>query len=111
MPGQYSIKNTLEVLDFGFGIGGAIKSSQADGKIDANDLVNLIPLLPLAGPAFEDLSLVPKELGEMAEDEAKQVLDHCRPKVAGLISDEDLAKKVNAGLKVGLAMAEFLSVL
>lgn len=108
---MYSIQNTKEVLDFAFAGAGAVKSAMADGKISLEDLGYLMPVVMTAGPAFQDLGKVPKELGDLSEEEAKEVLEYASSKLGVLITDPQLKVKIDKALKVALALAEFLAVL
>lgn len=111
MSGQYGVKESKEVLDLGFAVGQALKNAKADGKVDVADLVYLLPAIQVAGPAMSNLALVPKELGELDAADAAELMSHASVKVAGLVDDEHKKKVVNAALKVGLAVAELVSVL
>ncbi len=111
MAGQYGVKESKEVLALGFALGGALKSAKKDGKIDVSDIVYLLPAIQASSAALADLSLVPKELGELDVAEAVELLNYAKGEVDGLVDDEQAKKVVNAALKVGLSVAELVSVL
>jgi hypothetical protein len=104
----YNIKNTKEVLDLAFAGGMAVKNALADGKIDLQDVGHLMPVIMLAGPALEDIALVPKEIGDLNAQEAQELMDYAKQKLDPILSDEALKAKINKGLKLGVSLAEFL---
>jgi len=108
---QYGVQETKEVLDLMFAGGGAVKSALADGKLDLNDLAYLMPVVMSAGPAFQDISKVPKELGDLDEDEAKDLVAYMSQKLGPLVPEPVLKEKIEKGLKLALSLAEFLIVL
>ena len=111
MEPTYGIKETKEVLDFMFAGAGAVKNSLADGKIDLNDLGHLMPVVLAAGPAFTDITKVPKELGDLTIVEAEAVMLHMSKRLNVLIDDAALRVKIDKALGVALSLAEFLAVL
>ena len=111
MGGKYSIKETKEVLDLALALGGAVKSALDDKKIDVDDLIYLIGIVPKIEPAITDISKIPKELGELDEAEGKELMQHVSAKLGGIIEDQELRKKVEKGLALGLALAEFIAAL
>lgn len=110
MGGKFGVEQTKAGLDFVFAGVAAVKSAKADDKIDLADAQYLIPLLLQAGPALKDPALYPKELGELDAADAEELLRHAAVRLPGLVG-EDLAVKVNAALKVLVAVAELVSVL
>lgn len=111
MPVKYSIKETKELLDLGFGLAKAGKDALADGKVTLWDLPLIVPVLGLVSPGIEGGELVPKELGDLDEAESKELLDYAKSKIPDIVSDADLKKKVYSCLKAGLALLEAISVL
>jgi len=105
------IKETKEVLDLGFALGGAIKQGLSDGKLGVEDLGLLMTLIPTLGPAFDGIGDVPAEFKDMDSDEAKELLEYAGQKLGAVFSDEELLAKINAGLEVGLAVAKLIKVL
>lgn len=108
---KHGIKETKEVLDLGFAVGKVVKDGLADGKIGLEDLGLLMGLVPHLGPAFGDIGKVPDELKDLDSDETKELLEYASNKLEGVFSDQELIAKINAGLKVGLAVAELIKVL
>ena len=105
---EYGLKETKEVLDLMFAGGQAVKSALADGKLDLNDVGFLMPVVMSAGPALEDMSLVPKEFGDLDAEEAKELLQYAKTKLDPMLSDEQLKMKVEKGLKLAFALVELL---
>lgn len=101
----YGIKETKELLDLGFSVAGAIKSSMADGKIGLEDLGQMMLVIPKLSPAFTNIALVPKELGDLDASEQKELLDYAAQKL-GELGEGKLVLIVTASLKLGLAALE-----
>lgn len=108
MDGQFGIQETKEVLDLGFACGAAFKNASADGKIDAADLGQLMPVFATIGSALKDVDKVPKELGDLSEAEAKELLAYAAQKLPQVTDNAVLVKKVNAALKLGGNVAVFI---
>lgn len=103
---KFDVKNTLEVIKLGASVSKAVKNAKADGKVDAMDLMYLVPVMGTVGPAFDDISLVPKELADVDSDESKEILEASKEIIGEWADDADLANKINKYLKAGLAIAE-----
>jgi hypothetical protein len=70
-----SVQNTIEFIKFGVALEQAIvKAKQNDGKINAADLPLLFPVVPLIGPALSDIGSIPKELSDLDEAEADEII-------------------------------------
>lgn len=108
MGGQFGVEQTKAGLDLVFAGIASVQAAKADGKIDFTDAQYLIPLLLQAGPALKDPSLYPKELGELDEKDAKELLAYAAVKLPALL-EADLVPKVNACLKVLVAVVEAVS--
>lgn len=78
------IKNTLEVIDLGMAISGAVVSSMKDGKVDSADVPNLFPLFPVLMPAIEDLDQIPTELSDIDAAELETIKDHILTKLPAI---------------------------
>lgn len=109
MSGQYSVENTKKLLDFVFVTGVAIKAAGADGKYDLADLGHAMPVFVAASQNFQNVGLVPKELGELDESDATELVAYCSQKLPGVVDKAYLVKKINDALKVVLALVTFLS--
>ena len=109
MSGQYSVENTKKLLDFVFVVGVAVKASGADGKYDLADLGQLMPVFVAASQDFKDVGMVPKELGELDEADALELVAYAQSKLPGVVDKASLIKKINDGLRVALALVTFLA--
>lgn len=71
MGGQYSVKETCDVIEFGIKVSDGIRKSREDKEWSWMDAAYFIPSLITLFPAVDKINVVPKELGEMdAEDQA-----------------------------------------
>lgn len=107
MEQQFSTKETKEVLAFAFKFAGVIKSANADGKIDFNDMGLFFTIIPSLGPAFENISNVPKELKELSPGEVAELENLIVTEVGVLVSKEKVIAQINAGLKLVHSMYDF----
>jgi hypothetical protein len=106
---ELGIKNSKEVLRFAFALGNAVKQAKAnDGKIDIMDLPLLMQVIPLMGPAFEDINQVPKELKDLSVEEGKELQDMIVSEFGALIQKEKLVEQINLGFKAMLSVYEFI---
>ena len=105
------IQHTKELLDLVFSLGGVVKQGLDDGKLDANDLGLLMLVLPKLQPAFDGIGEIPAEFKDLDEAEGKELLAHVSAGAAGVFTDEELKAKIDAGLKAGMAIYDFIKVL
>lgn len=93
------VKETLEVVEFALGLSKALAEAKSnDGKIDLKDIGLLFPIAPLLIPAIDGVISVPKELGDLSEEELEVLL----AKAAEVLGGEHNAKvvlKVKAAIK------------
>jgi hypothetical protein len=76
------IKNILEVLDLilaGVDVGVSVAK---DGKVGADDLYHLMKLVPVVGPAIEEVKEVAPEFLDLDGEEGKQIVAHVASKLA-----------------------------
>lgn len=111
MGGQYSVENTKKLLDFVFVTAFAVKQAGADGKYGVEDLGQLVPVFVAAGQDFQNVSMVPKELGELDEHDAGEIVAFAQVKLPGVVDKATLILKINAALAVALAVVKLVSVL
>ena len=112
MSEKFDVKNTKEVILLAFSLGQAIKQAKEnDGKIDAMDLMLMIPVFTKFGSAFEDISLVPKELKDASVEEAKEIQDLVLSEFGELIDQAKLVDQVNLGLSAMISIYEFVKSL
>lgn len=100
----YGIKETKEVLKFGVELGEAVDRALSDDKMDIADLVQLVPAFTAAGAAFENISLVPKELADMDEAESKELLEWAKAELD--LSNDNVEAIVEKALETVLCMYE-----
>jgi hypothetical protein len=106
---MYPVKETKELLRPVYSLLGAIMASKADGTINLLDFPHFIPVLTELGPAIDGIDKVPSELGDLTEAEGQELLDDAKlylPQVGAA----DLVAKVNAALKVAVAVAAAYAV-
>ena len=109
---KLGIKETKEMLALGFALGKAIKEAKAnDGKVNAADLMLLMGVIPAMGPAMDKIDMIPAEIKDIDTEEAKELLQYAGEQVGEMLSEEELVKKINAGLEVGLSVAKLIAVL
>jgi len=102
MGGQYSVKNTKEIVDValeGVRIGYA---ATADGKVDLNDLALLLGLVPKVAPAIQDAKVSLLELQELDAADQVELVSHV---MVNLAVDEPHARRlVEKSLKAAMAV-------
>ena len=103
----FTTKETKEALVLAFKAGAVIKLANADGKIDFNDAGLIFTLIPAMGPAFDNISLVPKELGDLSPAEAIDLQTFISNEIGSLVDNAKVVSQINAGLKMIHAMYEF----
>lgn len=101
------IKETKEVVKLGIGIGDALKGAMSDGKLGLDDVMYLVPLATLVGPAVDNIKAVPSELADLDAAEAAELVAD----VAASHGDSKAGRIAAKGLKVGLAVAELLAAI
>jgi hypothetical protein len=107
---KYGIENTKEILDLGFGLGEGLKKSKADGKLDAGDIVHLIPIINKVEPAIDDAGVSVKELMDLDDDEAKELIVYAGSKLTGVLSDEEVLEKIEVCLELGISILKTYKV-
>jgi hypothetical protein len=110
MAGKYGVEETKDLFELGFAVALAVKAANADGKINLFDLPQAIPLLSKVSAAVEDFSQVPSELGEIDEADAKALLDYAKSHLPEVTSDDELRHKLYVYVKLGLCLAEAVTV-
>lgn len=104
---KYGLKETKEVLVFAFKAVETYKLAKADGKIDMNDAGLAFTLFPSLTPAFENITLVPKEIKDLDASEIEELETYLMGEIGKVISKEKLLTQINAGLKLIHAGYEF----
>ncbi len=97
------IQNLKEVLDFGFGLGGAVKNSLKDGSFGVSDVQYLMPVFPTFGPMIDNINEVPKEIADIDDEELKVLVEYSLTNFAHIIEKEKVIEQVKCALAFGLA--------
>jgi hypothetical protein len=103
---KYDIHNTKEVLVLVLKTGDGVKKSLEDGKFEATDAVNFMPLIPLLQPAIEGASEIPSELKDLDAQETQELVDLVAKDLGVLANAPRLIEQINTGLalvKAGVA--------
>lgn len=106
MAGEYGLKETKEMLKFVICLGEAVDKSLEDGKIAFDDVGYFMSALMDAGPAFSDLSQIPKELGDMDASEAAELKDYVEDEFD--IRSDMIEGLIEGALGVGLKIYEIM---
>lgn len=69
MAGVFGVSETCDVLELGVKILEAIKKSYEDQTVSWIDAPNFIPAIIALFPAIEKADLIPKELGELDDED------------------------------------------
>ena len=83
---KYGVKETCEVIEFGVKITQGIQKSTEDNEWNLRDALNFVDAAKAAIPAIQDVSQVPKELGDIDESEKatiKAKVEELVPEVEG----------------------------
>ncbi len=98
-------KETIEFLDFAFGLADATQKSLAsDGKINLFDVPNYVAVAFKAPAAFGGIENVPRELAELTDDERKEVIAYFEDRFD--LPNDDLERLIENTLATGWAFAE-----
>jgi hypothetical protein len=112
MSEQMDVKNTKEVIVLAFSLGKALKEAKEnDGKIDAMDLMLIIPVFNKFGAAFEDIKLIPAEMKDLSVEESKEIQDLVLSEFGALVEKEDLINQVDLGIRAMISIYEFVQSL
>lgn len=103
------ITNTLEVITLGASLTSTIASAREDGKINAEDFVKLVAVIPHVKPAFDDISEVPAELKDLDSAETELVLERVKG-IVGDVGSEKAIAYAESALKIGLAVYEAIEI-
>jgi hypothetical protein len=103
------IKELKELVDLPLSLHMAYDKAQADGTIDAADLVFLADPIMKAPAAIMDAELAIEELKDLDEAERQELNDYI--KLQYDISDDNLEEKVEAVIEAGLAVAKAIAIL
>lgn len=76
MENQFSIKETKEAITLMGAMTKSFDAAYADGKFELAELALLIPVAGYVQPAVDGAGVIPKELGELNDDEQKELHQH-----------------------------------
>jgi hypothetical protein len=112
MSEQFDVKNTKEVIVLAFSLGKGLKEAKEnDGKIDAMDMMLLIPVFTKFGPAFEDINLIPKEMKDLSVEESKEIQSLILAEFGELVDQAKLIEQVDLGIRAMISIYEFVKSL
>lgn len=69
-----ALKETKELLSFVFALAKTAEKALEDGKIGLDDASLFFTLLPSFGPAFDNISEIPSELGNLVVEDAHELV-------------------------------------
>lgn len=104
-----SIKELKELLDLmltGVEVGVDITK---DGKLDLNDLQHVMKLIPVVGPAVQNIGDIPAELGDLSSEEGTEIVVHVMTKLA--VDDAKAKIIIEKSLKAALAVYELVKAI
>lgn len=96
-------KNLKEVVILGCKAFDAYLKAKADGKIDASDILYLVPLAQAIGPAIQDINLVPAEALDLDKAELADLIASVRAEVPSLKDAADAMIKIEAVMNLLVA--------
>ncbi len=102
MSEKMGVQDLIELLDFLIALGHAVDRSLADGKMSAEDMLHLIPVMTSAGPALGGLMNVPKEIADMSAEESEMVYKHIEQKFD--IANDKVEEIVETSLAVAVSI-------
>ena len=73
---EYGVTETKEAMAMFAGFVKVAELAMADGKVNIEDLGHLMVAVPSIGPGVDGISKVAAELGDLTEDEEKEVKAH-----------------------------------
>lgn len=94
---SYGVKETKEALDLVLALIATGVDATKDGKVDFNDIPLLLGVFPKIQPALDGAGALPKELGDLSADEAKEIIAHVMGKLA--IDDAKAVAVIGAALE------------
>ena len=97
------IKNLSEVVVLGCKGFQAYEDSRKDGKIDATDILFLIPVAQALQPAIQDINLIPAEALDLDAREMDELIVLVQKEIPSLGAKLDVLRKVKAVMSLLLA--------
>lgn len=104
------IKNTQEIISLAVSLSLAVKGAQADGKINAADVGQLISVVPTIAPALEGINEIPHELKDLDAEELETIKSQVMSAV-GQISGEKATRIAQHSLTAGIAIIQLVNTI
>lgn len=98
------IKETKELLEFGFALQKGIVASLEDKKISLTDFPNFMPAIVKSTSAFGGIQQVKAEMLDLSDEEKKELIEFARDKFD--LDDDDLEKLIEDTLVVLIDLFE-----
>lgn len=105
------IENVKELMKLGFEGAKVVKLAKADGEIGVEDAALLMALVPHLGPAFTDIDQVVPELKDMDAAERQELLQFAAAELGEVLEEEKLVERVEAALRVGIAVNDLVKLI
>lgn len=102
--GKMGINNVKEILEFGFEARSKAKAL-FDGGFNIFKLGDLLPLYPKAVLAYEGAGECPKELADLDESEAAELVALI---ISKGVASEEAGRVIGKSLKVGISVIELV---
>lgn len=103
MAEKKDITNIVEIVKLVGAMSSAYDGAKADGKVDINDLVQLLPVIPYVEPAIKDAGQVIPELEDLSAPELDLLMAELA-KVSIIGSKIEVLNKVRASLEAVRAL-------
>lgn len=107
MGGQYGVENIIKAVEFGFGVGDAIKKALADdGKIKGFEYFQIATSLWPGVGVIRNLEAIKQEFLEMDEDDKQEVIDHFAEDFD--IPNDAVEAKIEKGFAMAIAIVDYV---
>ena len=103
----YGIQETKDMLKFIIGIGEAVDISLVDGKIDMQDIGNLMGPMMLAPAAFDNVAMLPKEIKDLDPTEAQELFDFVEAEFD--IANDKIEIAIKKSLQIAVMIFDVIS--
>jgi hypothetical protein len=100
MSKVYGVKETKELVGFGLGLGNAVGTALADGKLELSEASLLLPVLLKTPEAFGGIAQIGQELGELDEQEKAELKSFVESEFN--IPQDNIEAAIETALKLAL---------
>jgi hypothetical protein len=100
------IQETKDLLRFVIDIAEAVDKSLEDNDFSVFDAANFVTAMLDAGSAFNNMSLIPKELADLTLEEANELYTYATTELN--LSDEKVEETVKKMLEIGLKLYDLV---